>query len=773
MELGFDHGDGGRGNGKSRNRAQNQEEIKVEEHTVFKYSKDILLAEEISLGDLGRNVFLQIIESKPKISNSIDLSQTKHVIVKPHNQGTASPALPYLFKDMTEIEYFIEQAQKETLDSLFAKHKSVWKQIVVASDDGLIILLASDSVYSYFQDKFATTHYDMFVGGPGSGKGAILNGFRYLGYRVVLASDMSGANILDLLSSVESNQITLAEDEFGDIYKDPDKLKIVKVGYDDSAVIPRTLDGNTSSRSSRYFFAYCFKVFAAEESPDTERLDGFKDRTFKTNTIKGKPSVYVKELSRPNGSQKYQKLLARIQYLRKLTLVYRLVHHSETIEMVNTNIEGRALELTGPQIRLFNSDKLASQDKSALKEILPVLSSYLRAKGEISSMTLEAKVYMSLLNLFSNCEKTAAAITDYKNGAPIQKTSLTIPYDDIYHTVRQTINAEIIQGEQAFYSVDHGRITHRKILNICRDTFKAKDGWTGSGNDKKRALLFDQNTILRVGKSFEIIDHIEILEKQVDEDLIDDPEDKLVWGEWNDAVQPGQRQDSSSGTEERNLVHMEDKDGDNQSNFSVDDVVDGSISCAPSANANSSIVEPSNANELYKNNQNNLNISQSEPASEADNISSKQEKPMESQQTTATISYSEPNSVPPSHREQHMDQRCLTIDNHSDKQTTDGEGIVYTGEDKIEKSPNSKEIVTTSDEDSNHGQKADSFGSRAGSISPHIPQQEPEKGVSNSTIQGNAKNIRRLCEGSDIRVCEDCGRKGDKWEMEVHKCNRH
>jgi hypothetical protein len=79
-----------------------------------------------------------------------------------------------------EIEYCIKQAQTETIDSLYMKHKSIWKQIVVASDDNLIKLLATDSLYSYFQDKFATTHYDMFVGGPGSGKGAILNGFRYL-----------------------------------------------------------------------------------------------------------------------------------------------------------------------------------------------------------------------------------------------------------------------------------------------------------------------------------------------------------------------------------------------------------------------------------------------------------------------------------------------------------------------------------------------------------------------------------------------------------------
>ena len=42
----------------------------------------------------------------------------------------------------------------------------------------------------------------------------------------------------------------------------------------------------------------------------------------------------------------------------------------------------------------------------------------------------------------------------------------------------------------------------------------------------------------------------------------------------------------------------------------------------------------------------------------------------------------------------------------------------------------------------------------------------------NQRSKNNVGHIRRLYEGSDIRVCEDCGRKGDKWEMEVHKCNR-
>ena len=43
-------------------------------------------------------------------------------------------------------------------------------------------MLGTDSLYSYFQDKFATTYYDMFVGAPDSGKGAIILEFKYLGY---------------------------------------------------------------------------------------------------------------------------------------------------------------------------------------------------------------------------------------------------------------------------------------------------------------------------------------------------------------------------------------------------------------------------------------------------------------------------------------------------------------------------------------------------------------------------------------------------------------
>ena len=86
---------------------------------------------------------------------------------------------------------------------------------------------------------------------------------------------MSGANLLDLLGSAEMGQITIAEDELDDIDQDHDKKHIYKVGVDIHEVVPRTLDGNKSSRSSKYYLPFCYKIFAAEESSDSSKM-GYK-----------------------------------------------------------------------------------------------------------------------------------------------------------------------------------------------------------------------------------------------------------------------------------------------------------------------------------------------------------------------------------------------------------------------------------------------------------------------------------------------------------------
>jgi hypothetical protein len=492
----------------------NNNESKPKIYAAYKYSKGIPLAEEITHGN--KNVFLQIINGEPLISPELDLKD-QNIIIKPHARSENTPVIPYTFKDIDEIKYFIEQAKYETIHSLYSKSKSIWKHFVVAKDNDTITLLAVDQVYSYFQDLFSTTHYDMITGSPGSGKGAILVTMKQLGYRVILASDTSGANLLDMFGSVESGQVVLAEDEFDDIDKDEIKKKLIKVGYDEEGIVPRTLDGNTSNRHNEWYYVFGYKILAAENRLESKSLGGLIDRIFQIESIKSGPKFLIKtvrkEMRKPVDKQnpKYKDIISKINYLRKLLLVYRTLHHEDVIEEVNLNIDGRAFELTSPQIFLFNSDALSSgSDKPALKEVLKMLSRFLQKKGELTKKTLEGVVHEALeKELFPTI--TPRTVIDV-NGKSI--LTYTISHREIIDKVIQLTDGipSTNLNEQAFYSTEYSRITHKRVLKICRERFSGEPDTIGRGEEKERALTFDKEIVEKVGKTFEIISEIKILD---------------------------------------------------------------------------------------------------------------------------------------------------------------------------------------------------------------------------------------------------------------------
>ena len=117
---------------------EEEDDNKVKEHTVYKYSQGIPLAEEIVLDD--KNMFLQIIDGKPVISPHVDLSEEKNIVLHPHEDGLVSPIIPYKFRNVEEIADFIRLAKKETIDSLYFKSKSLWKMFVVADEEQIILL---------------------------------------------------------------------------------------------------------------------------------------------------------------------------------------------------------------------------------------------------------------------------------------------------------------------------------------------------------------------------------------------------------------------------------------------------------------------------------------------------------------------------------------------------------------------------------------------------------------------------------------------------------
>lgn len=511
-------------------RTENKQKPKT--YTAYKYSKGIPLAEEITLGN--RNVFLQIIDGNPVVTAELSLTD-KNIIVKPHERSENTPIIPYSFKDEDEIKYFIEQAKKETIHSLYYKSKSLWNHFVVAKDNDTITLLAVDQTYSHFQDLFSTTHYDMITGSPGSGKGAILATMKLLGYRVVLASDMSGANLLDIFGSVESGQVVLAEDEFDDIDKDEIKKKLIKVGYDDEGMVPRNLDGNTSNRHNEWYYIFGYKILAAENRLESKSLGGLNDRIFQIESIKSSPKFLIKtvrkEMRKPIDKQnpRYKDIIAKINYLRKLLLVYRILHHEDIIEEVNLNIDGRAWELTSPQIFLFNSKTLApagENERPALKEVLKMLSRFLQKKGELTKKTLGGVVHEALeKELFSNT--TPKTLIDV-NGKTIN--AYTISHREIIDKVIQLTDGipSTTPNEQAFYSTEYEKVTYKRVLKICRERFEGYNDTIGTGDKKERALTFDAEIVKKVGKTFEVISEIKIVD--TDED---DKPDRNKIEDWN------------------------------------------------------------------------------------------------------------------------------------------------------------------------------------------------------------------------------------------------
>jgi hypothetical protein len=232
----------------------------------------------------------------------------------------------------------------------------------VVADDHYITLLAADVIYSYFQDKFGTTHYVICIGDNSSGKNAILMTFASLGYRVLLATSVSAANVYTFLGSLEECQGTIAEDEINNLDNDPEKLNICKSGYSrGTGRVPKT--DLKSGRIQEVFNTYCFKIFASESSLDNSKAKGLRDRSFEISCLVGRPQHNIKDVFDKNNEQ----LRIEVEKTMKLLFAIRMRHHQDTITDIPLNIINREAELTKPLIRLFKDSP------GVLKELLPAL----------------------------------------------------------------------------------------------------------------------------------------------------------------------------------------------------------------------------------------------------------------------------------------------------------------------------------------------------------------------------------------------------------------
>jgi hypothetical protein len=220
---------------------------------VYKYSND-------RKGPLHESIILAGVPMFIKYENR-QIKAVQHIeeasrIIGSHRKEWY-PYPPYEFTSMEEVQEFVNKAENKNIESLYLKAKEIVLKYI-DQEDPIIIILAADIVWSYFQDLFHTTHYINVTGDNETGKSSIGYVFQFTGYRPVKASTISTANYYRTLGIVEPGQATIIEDEADNIEEDLNKLKILKHTYEYNARIPK-VNMNTKDQYQNWFYGYCFK----------------------------------------------------------------------------------------------------------------------------------------------------------------------------------------------------------------------------------------------------------------------------------------------------------------------------------------------------------------------------------------------------------------------------------------------------------------------------------------------------------------------------------
>ena len=131
---------------------------------------------------------------------------------------------------MDEIQKLGDEVKNWTIDDVFREVKELISKYIV-HEPNILSLMVSNLIFSYFQDRFPTTHYLIFIGDNGTGKSTIGDIFEIMGYRGVKLTDTNAANISRLLGKIEPGQCILINDEAEKIDQSQELLSILKAGY--------------------------------------------------------------------------------------------------------------------------------------------------------------------------------------------------------------------------------------------------------------------------------------------------------------------------------------------------------------------------------------------------------------------------------------------------------------------------------------------------------------------------------------------------------------
>jgi len=493
--LGLKDCDNGNGEGQDNDR-YSEERHKTCDVRKYTGNGTLALYEAVVINDESK--FLQLSnETKPILCSKLE--RQNRTLYPADTIDTQNP-IPYIFESIEELQHYLERARKETYDTLHFKVKSTFKKYVNA-EEHYIVILAADTIYSYFQDKFATVHYNIFVGDNGSGKNSALLVYRQLGYRVFYVVAASAPNYFTFLGEIEECQGTIAEDEADDIVYDKEKKRIMKTGYASGGNVPKVDISNGRSQGS--YLTYCMKWFAMEELPDYKMVKGILDRSFVYNFIVGNVAYNIKDVIKYAGDPIYEPLHNELEDIRKLLFAFRMLHYNDIIPDVKLNVKHRTEELTKPLLRLYSS---LNNGPIAVEEIRVALSKFTAERNELKRNSIESKLRDAINNLIKRHKENTNS-DEYEN-----LPQYGFYNEQIYAEVRTVMDGKDVPFKsESFYSIESGSLSHKRITRIFKSKFKAQPFKIGSGSDTKRGLMFSKEVLDRIAIYYNLPDEIKIL----------------------------------------------------------------------------------------------------------------------------------------------------------------------------------------------------------------------------------------------------------------------
>lgn len=481
---GDNNGNNGNGKGHKGGKKQpktSQEQKDKPEFSVFKYSRRFKgqLHEAILLKD--KPVFIRL-RGNEGIQVLDKIIEDNRILVPPCIEEY--PYEPIEFESEEELQQYFEKARHETIETLFQRvFKTI--SIYVDQDEDIRIIISADIVWTFFQDLFPTTHYyDISGTGNGIGKSTIGHMFEGIAYRAVRMTDPSAANLFRVLGKIEVGQCIMILDEADRMHTDKDMISILKEGYQHGGRVPKV---NMNTGKQEWFFCYCFKIRIAEEPIRHAVAKGVLDRTFSIRAIKAiiDPPHDIKEVLHPAARiAANEVLLNDLRDLKKLQLIYRIIHFEDPIIDMDSGYSGRDKELCKPLFQLFHNSESYGRIVQAVRSFL---SKKNKRKNTVSIEPVLYKIVSDMLDDI-NPETGKKLYPNY-----------TISVRDIWDKIITTVDGVYDPKKpNVFESYDYGTIYRSTITKIF-EGFGAESRHKETGN----ILIFDPVRMEKIGKIFE------------------------------------------------------------------------------------------------------------------------------------------------------------------------------------------------------------------------------------------------------------------------------